>query len=214
MRLGPRNPGHPIRSKLQTRPMSNHAVVKPSARQPCLVRCRLACERDPDWWYVVLAGTLSSTEWQRGPVWGVTKSHQWRYNVISAEQYVSTRDHRYQSGPALPATIHYNTDRALRDSVKAFLNNMDRITGCLLDWIRYRQDSGTGQSSRKTKPTANFALQATYPSASVFKLVTPALLSIWGKIDAKLSFHSTVKPPAFTANVLHQRTINGPGTCL
>ncbi len=63
---------------------------------------------------------LSSTEWQRSAVWGVDR------HVISDAITPSVQNNTYpheitvtSQGRRLPATIHYNTDRTLRDSVNA-----------------------------------------------------------------------------------------------
>ncbi|HIC21759.1 MAG TPA: hypothetical protein EYO66_08085 [Gammaproteobacteria bacterium] len=129
---------------------------------------------------------LSSTEWQRSAVWGVDR------HVISDAITPSVQNNTYpreititSQGRRLPATIHYNTDRVLRDSVNAIFEKygpdygmfvgLDPDTGKILALVNHR---------RKTKPAANFALQATYPSASVFKLVTASAAIDLGKVNA------------------------------
>ena len=151
---------------------------------------------------------LSSTEWQRSAVWGVDR------HVISEAITSSVQNNTYpheitvtSQGRRLPATIHYNTDRALRDSVNAIFEQygpdygmfvgLDPDTGKILALVNHR---------RKTKPTANFALQATYPSASVFKLVTVGAAVDLGKVDADTVIPFNGKTTSlYRKHVLHHK---------
>ena len=74
---------------------------------------------------------------------------------------------------------------------------LDPDTGKILALVNHR---------RKTKPTANFALQATYPSASVFKLVTAGAAVDLGKVDADTVIPFNGKTTSlYRKHVLHHK---------
>ena len=151
---------------------------------------------------------LDSMEWQRRDIWGLDRP------VISRAISSAVRDNQYprqitvtNQDRRLPATVHYNFDPELQQSVTAVFDHygpdygmfvaVNPENGDVLALVNHRRDS---------RPASNFALHATYPSASVFKLVTASAAIDLGKVDTTTVIPFNGKTTSlYRKNVLHHK---------
>ena len=169
-------------------------------------------------WPVMLVGGmllsprhLDSMVWQRPDIWGLDRS------VINQAISSAVRDNRYPRQIAvntthrrLPATLHYNIDPELQKSVMAVFADrkdggpdygifvaLDPENGDVLALVNHR---------RQSKSVTNLALRATYPSASVFKIVTASAAVDLGRVNANSVIPFNGKTTSlYRKNVLHHK---------
>ncbi|MBO68180.1 MAG: hypothetical protein CL398_07695 [Acidiferrobacteraceae bacterium] len=126
-------------------------------------------------------------ESDRTAVWGIDK------NLIrdSLSPLISTNNYPrrvlvHHNGESRQATIHYTLDNKLQSSIESVLKAhrpdygvfvaVDPDTGRILAMASHKRDDNND---------TNLALAGTYPSASIFKLVTAAAAIDLGKVNAE-----------------------------
>ena len=151
---------------------------------------------------------LGSIESDRSAVWGVDQDliRETISEPVSRNHY----PHRvivHHQGHKRAATIHYTFDAALQAEMEAVLKAhrpdygvfiaLDPDTGRVLAMTSHRRDREANN---------NLALANTYPSASVFKLVTAAAAIDLGKANAETVIPFNGKTTSlYRKNVLHHK---------
>ena len=149
------------------------------------------------WWVslsIVLLGLgvmavpqqLDTRLWSRQEIWGVDRPlvRHTLSRAIDENRYPRKITIR-RGNTNYPATVEYTLDPALQDAVKAVFEQygpdygvfvaLDPDNGEILALVNHRRDGDHSE---------NLALKATYPAASVFKIVTAAAAIDLGKADA------------------------------
>ena len=146
----------------------------------------------PMWLMLLVAGlvvapqTLGTKSWQRQEIWGVDRPlvRHTLARAISANRYPQKITIRRDS-KNYPATIQYTLDPELQNTVTQVFNHfdpdygvfvaLDPDNGEILALVNHRRDGNNSE---------NLALKASYPAASVFKIITAAAAIDIGKANA------------------------------
>ena len=146
----------------------------------------------PMWLILLVAGlvvapqNLGTKSWQRQEIWGVDRPlvRHTLARAISANRYPQKITIRRDS-KNYPATIQYTLDPQLQDTVAQVFNHfdpdygvfvaLDPDNGEILALVNHRRDGNNSE---------NLALKASYPAASVFKIITAAAAIDIGKANA------------------------------
>lgn len=146
----------------------------------------------PMWLMLLVAGlvvapqNLGTKSWQRQEIWGVDRPlvRHTLARAISANRYPQKITIRRDS-KNYPATIHYTLDPELQNTVAQVFNHfdpdygvfvaLDPNNGEILALVDHRRDGNDSE---------NLALKASYPAASVFKIITAAAAIDIGKANA------------------------------
>ena len=146
----------------------------------------------PMWLMLLVAGlvvapqNLGTKSWQRQEIWGVDRPlvRHTLARAISANRYPQKITIRRDS-KNYPATIQYTLDPELQNTVTQVFNHfdpdygvfvaLDPDNGEILALVNHRRDGNNSE---------NLALKASYPAASVFKIITAAAAIDIGKANA------------------------------
>ena len=146
----------------------------------------------PMWLMLLVAGlvvapqTLGTKSWQRQEIWGVDRPlvRHTLARAISANRYPQKITIRH-GNKNYPATIQYTLDPELQNTVTQVFNHfdpdygvfvaLDPDNGEILALVNHRRDGNNSE---------NLALKASYPAASVFKIITAAAAIDIGKANA------------------------------
>ena len=146
----------------------------------------------PMWLILLVAGlvvapqNLGTKSWQRQEIWGVDRPlvRHTLARAISANRYPQKITIRRDS-KNYPATIQYTLDPQLQNTVTQVFNHfdpdygvfvaLDPDNGEILALVNHRRDGNNSE---------NLALKASYPAASVFKIITAAAAIDIGKANA------------------------------
>lgn len=146
----------------------------------------------PMWLILLVAGlvvapqNLGTKSWQRQEIWGVDRPlvRHTLARAISANRYPRKITIRH-GNKNYPATIQYTLDPQLQDTVAQVFNHfdpdygvfvaLDPDNGEILALVNHRRDGNNSE---------NLALKASYPAASVFKIITAAAAIDIGKANA------------------------------
>ena len=146
----------------------------------------------PMWLILLVAGlvvapqNLGTKSWQRQEIWGVDRPlvRHTLARAISANRYPQKITIRH-GNKNYPATIQYTLDPQLQDTVAQVFNHfdpdygvfvaLDPDNGEILALVNHRRDGNNSE---------NLALKASYPAASVFKIITAAAAIDIGKANA------------------------------
>ena len=146
----------------------------------------------PMWLMLLVAGlvvapqNLGTKSWQRQEIWGVDRPlvRHTLARAISANRYPQKITIR-RGSKNYPATIQYTIDPELQNTVTQVFNHfdpdygvfvaLDPNNGEILALVNHRRDGNNSE---------NLALKASYPAASVFKIITAAAAIDIGKANA------------------------------
>ncbi len=146
----------------------------------------------PMWLMLLVAGlvvapqNLGTKSWQRQEIWGVDRPlvRHTLARAISANRYPEKITIR-RGSKNYPATIQYTLDPQLQNTVAQVFNHfdpdygvfvaLDPDNGEILALVNHRRDGNNSE---------NLALKASYPAASVFKIITAAAAIDIGKANA------------------------------
>lgn len=146
----------------------------------------------PMWLMLLVAGlvvapqNLGTKSWQRQEIWGVDRPlvRHTLARAISANRYPQKISIR-RDNKNYPATIQYTLDPQLQNTVVQVFNHfdpdygvfvaLDPDNGEILALVNHRRDGNNSE---------NLALKASYPAASVFKIITAAAAIDIGKANA------------------------------
>ena len=146
----------------------------------------------PMWLMLLVAGlvvapqNLGTKSWQRQEIWGVDRPlvRHTLARAISANRYPRKITIR-RGNKNYPATIQYTLDPELQNTVAQVFNHfdpdygvfvaLDPNNGEILALVNHRRDGNNSE---------NLALKASYPAASVFKIITAAAAIDIGKANA------------------------------
>jgi cell division protein FtsI/penicillin-binding protein 2 len=146
----------------------------------------------PMWLMLLVAGlvvapqNLGTKSWQRQEIWGVDRPlvRHTLARAISANRYPQKITIRHGNNN-YPATIQYTLDPQLQNTVTQVFNHfdpdygvfvaLDPDNGEILALVNHRRDGNNSE---------NLALKASYPAASVFKIITAAAAIDIGKANA------------------------------
>ena len=146
----------------------------------------------PMWLMLLVAGlvvapqNLGTKSWQRQEIWGVDRPlvRHTLARAISANHYPQKITIR-RGNKNYPATIQYTLDPQLQNTVAQVFNHfdpdygvfvaLDPDNGEILALVNHRRDGNNSE---------NLALKASYPAASVFKIITAAAAIDIGKANA------------------------------
>ena len=146
----------------------------------------------PMWLMLLVAGlvvapqNLGTKSWQRQEIWGVDRPlvRHTLARAISANRYPRKITIR-RGNKNYPATIQYTLDPQLQNTVAQVFNHFDPDYGVfvalnpdngeILALVNHRRDGNNSE---------NLALKASYPAASVFKIITAAAAIDIGKANA------------------------------
>jgi cell division protein FtsI/penicillin-binding protein 2 len=146
----------------------------------------------PMWLMLLVAGlvvapqNLGTKSWQRQEIWGVDRPlvRHTLARAISANRYPRKITIR-RDNKNYPATIQYTLDPQLQNTVAQVFNHFDPDYGVfvalnpdngeILALVNHRRDGNNSE---------NLALKASYPAASVFKIITAAAAIDIGKANA------------------------------
>ncbi|MDP6947614.1 MAG: penicillin-binding transpeptidase domain-containing protein [Arenicellales bacterium] len=158
---------------------------------------------------VIAPQQISTRLWQREDAWGVDQAlvRETLAPAIQANRYLQ-RIVIHHEGKQFPATVHYTLDLGLQDAAKAAFEQqggpdygvfaaLDPDSGRILALVSHRREADNDQ---------NLALRASYPAASVFKIVTAAAAVDLGQASAATELPFNGKTTSlYRRNVLHHR---------
>jgi len=151
---------------------------------------------------------LSSIERDRFSVWGINQ------DLIKETVSQSIAENRYpkrvvvhRNGKEYTSTVHYTIDKKLQEKVESVFEKWQPDYGV---FVAIEPDSGRvlamANHRRNRGVSRNLALGNTYPSASIFKLITAAAAIDLGKIDAETIIPFNGKASSlYRKNVLHHK---------
>ena len=149
---------------------------------------------------------LSSIEGDRALIWGIDQ--ELVRNTIStpiARNHYPQRVLVHRKGREYKSTVNYTIDKDLQNAMESLLEEHGPDYGV---FVAVDPDSGRvlamANHRRNLKVNKNLALGNTYPSASIFKLITAAAAIDLGKIDSDTVVPFNGKSSSlYRKNVLH-----------